>query len=396
MKPYALKSLLFVALLTLLGACSSDSDSNEIKEKDLPFNISSFIQIHFPEENAEQIIKNKNPEAEDNVLYSITFSSGITIKFDAKERWKDIESPYIPFTDFARMLLRDEIFEQIENEYPNETITRINSTTYGNRVTLSDGKQLAYSNIFLGIDTTDLGTNELPAKIRDFISTHFPESDFQYIIKNHQAEYTIYLSNNCNLKFDNYNNWQLIEAQDPLPESLISTLSEKLLTELIPYREEREIIGMQMLSPTCYSIMFENNFHYIHHTNSRPFAFPVEAALAFGKKYFNEPGVSLSLRLNHLEVDYNQPFVFIATVPNGFEFIINENEDILSVTGKGSPFPEALYDFMPEKIRLFLINETNGIVTSFDRSAPYGYHVLLTNGEEYKFDLEENNITDAN
>ncbi|WP_293651211.1 PepSY-like domain-containing protein [Parabacteroides leei] len=75
-------------------------------------------------------------------------------------------------------------------------------------------------------------------------------------------------------------------------------------------------------------------------------------------------------------------------LPNGFVITMNKYYQWLTINGNGHPFPEALLSVLPDEINQYMVINAKEKITKVETVVDYGYQIVLTNGEELKFDFK--------
>lgn len=146
-----MKKLLFV--FTLLAAsftfiaCSDDDDEKTIGMNELPTNAKSFLETHFPGQEANRVEK-------DNDGYDVYLKNGFSIDFTLDGEWDDVDGNTQDLPQSIIDLLPAKIAEYIQTNYLDETIREINKEKFGFEVDLSNRVELEFDSEgnFLRVD----------------------------------------------------------------------------------------------------------------------------------------------------------------------------------------------------------------------------------------------------
>ncbi|WP_317190563.1 MULTISPECIES: PepSY-like domain-containing protein [Parabacteroides] len=103
----------------------------------------------------------------------------------------------------------------------------------------------------------------------------------------------------------------------------------------------------------------------------------------FINKYF----VGITSKKVSTPDDYTK-LIFKIELPNGFVITMNKYYQWLTINGNGHPFPEALLSVLPDEINQYMVINAKEKITKVETVVDYGYQIVLTNGEELKFDFK--------
>lgn len=166
------------------------------------------------------------------------------------------------------------ILDYISSNYPENTITeaeREDNNSY--EVELNNGIELIFDQEgnFLGIDDDDendfgdkeISVGDLPAAIRDFISTYFPGTNIEEAEKENNGNFEIELSNDVEIIFDADGNF-LGRADDDDNDDIddedieISELPQAILDYIASNYPENTIIEAEIENDSTYEVTLNN------------------------------------------------------------------------------------------------------------------------------------------
>lgn len=122
------------ALSLLSTSCSEDK---VIAQKDIPFEISSYIEEHFPEHEILQISKDENPLKSE---YKIILSDNITLEFNGKNEVVEINSAEA----LPASVIPPNIKNYTQTNYPSSIITDWEKDNHRQQVKLDNHLELIF------------------------------------------------------------------------------------------------------------------------------------------------------------------------------------------------------------------------------------------------------------
>lgn len=146
MKKVLITLCLFTASLAFFS-CSDDDNDVVISMTDLPAKAQTFIETHFPGQEARMVKK-------DNDSYDVYLKNGFEIEFDLAADWDDIDGRGQKLPDSILELLPEGIITYVSTNYTDQNITEVNKEKYGYEVTLNNNLELEFDpdGNFLRID----------------------------------------------------------------------------------------------------------------------------------------------------------------------------------------------------------------------------------------------------
>lgn len=131
-------------LLLMTASCGK----KQVDKTQLPQAITSFIQENFPGQEVTFIEEEKEFF---DTKYDVTLANGVKLDFDGKNEWDKINTNPNPVPS---KFVPEAIATHAKQQYPNETIVKINKKDYGYKIKLSNDLELKYTKDgeFKGID----------------------------------------------------------------------------------------------------------------------------------------------------------------------------------------------------------------------------------------------------
>jgi len=138
------KILLFSLLAVFFISCDKES---LIAENELPSEITTYLNTHFPSTHVIQIIKDKDGF---EVTYEINLEGGFYLEFNKKKQITDIEGTQ----KLPDSVIPSKIREYTSTNYPSKDIIGWEKDSYNQQVKLNNGLELLFSQSgeFLRID----------------------------------------------------------------------------------------------------------------------------------------------------------------------------------------------------------------------------------------------------
>ncbi|MBR4971273.1 MAG: PepSY-like domain-containing protein [Paludibacteraceae bacterium] len=229
MTKYVSGLVLVLCLGGLLVSCNEVQKSNN----DLPTEANSFMNAHFKETPIIQI--NTTSKKMD---YETVLENGTEINYNSMGEWEEINFKWNPVPQSFLSELPKKIINFIEENYPDETIHKIERKHFGRkdliyRIQFHKPNDIEISFSQEG-DLISDNPNEkrLPSATKAFIKKHYPESQIVSIVDDVDGDFEVRLDNKTELDFDRKGVWfQLDSKKKPFPNSII----EILPTEMIKY-----------------------------------------------------------------------------------------------------------------------------------------------------------------
>lgn len=392
MKIFNTTLCLFITLfcITFLSGCSNDDENNtNIKTEQLPIDAQSFLTNFFPDQLPLVIEKSVATDPESELSYKVNLPNDISITFDETGKWTNISSLNGTFPETLDPFFAIEKKEHIELNYPNDPITGITRTFYGEIFTLQSNKQLAFQtfeNKFLGETITE---DELPMVIQHFVSTHFPDVAYQTIIKNTSTDkdpdykYMVWMNGNFKLQFDANNKWNELDGCGSLlPFSIIQSLPSEVQERLAERYPDAEVTYILLSYDTRYNFRINDSTIAVIDPKRESVYVDVNKIEDFINKYFdNITSKSISIPREWITL------VITVKLPNGFIIEMDENYQWLTIDGNSKPFPESLLPVLPENIPQYVSTHSAANITKAEKSDS-GYMITLTNGDELQFNFK--------
>lgn len=229
MTKYVSGLVLVLCLGGLLVSCNEVQKSNN----DLPTEANSFMNAHFKETPIIQINTTSKKMDYETVLENRT-----EINYNSMGEWEEINFKWNPVPQSFLSELPKKIINFIEENYPDETIHKIERKHFGRkdliyRIQFHKPNDIEISFSQEG-DLISDNPNEkrLPSATKAFIKKHYPESQIVSIVDDVDGDFEVRLDNKTELDFDRKGVWfQLDSKKKPFPNSII----EILPTEMIKY-----------------------------------------------------------------------------------------------------------------------------------------------------------------
>ena len=170
--------------------------------------------------------------------YETVLENGTEINYNSMGEWEEINFKWNPVPQSFLSELPKKIINFIEENYPDETIHKIERKHFGRkdliyRIQFHKPNDIEISFSQEG-DLISDNPNEkrLPSATKAFIKKHYPESQIVSIVDDVDGDFEVRLDNKTELDFDRKGVWfQLDSKKKPFPNSII----EILPTEMIKY-----------------------------------------------------------------------------------------------------------------------------------------------------------------
>lgn len=384
---------LYVCLagLILFGGCAKDENEPTMQREQLPLEAQTFLTRFFPDQLSLEIKKMTAPDSHDTEGYQVTLANETSVTFDESGGWLHVAAPNGDFPETFDTFFTEGMKECVRQKYPGDGIVGITRTFFGDVLTLQSNKQLAfqtYQDTFLGEVLPEYSQAELPSAICTFVSTHFPESPYQWIIQNTTAgndldfAYQIWLKGNVKLNFDTPDTWNELDAFDhELPASILLTLPQEVQEYLATYHSLAEITYISLSNSTSYTIRVDKQSLVVIDTEKNSNVIYMEKIEAFINKYFSG---SSTYSASH-PANPDDAWALTINLPNGFDITLDKDYQWLGMDGNGYPVPESANPLFPGRIREYIATHATGKISKVQPENT-NYHVVLTDGQGFLFD----------
>lgn len=379
--------------LLLFGGCSEDENEPTIQREQLPLDAQTFLTRFFPDQLSLEIKRITETESQDTEGYLVTLADETSVTFDENGVWLHVAAPNGDFPETFDTFFTEGMKECVRQTYPGDRIVGITRTFFGDVLTLQSNKQLAFQTFedtFLGEVLPESSLEELPSTIRNFVSTHFPETPYQWVIKNTSADkntnfaYLIWLKGYIKLSFDANSAWnELHSLNDVLPASIVLTLPQEVQDYLARRYPEAKIHYMSLSDTTCYTIEVDSKLQVVIDTenNSASVVVSMPKIREFINRYFPE----ISIYSASYPAIPDSTWSMTVKLPNGIDIKLDKEYGWLGMDGNGYPLPETVHSLFPEKIGTYLATHVTAEISKV-ALADHNYQVVLTDGQGFLFD----------
>ena len=371
------------------GCSDEEEDISQIELTDTPYYTKAFLQNCFPGHIPESVVKYRNPDPETGIQIVVTYPNGVKVEFDEEGVWQQVLSmDGISLSIFPDNLISQVVRQVVTKSYDDQAVVGISRKDYGEDILLADNQLLSFnSSYFLGTPVPESDYNEVPAKASQFVMEHFPQTDWKMVIRapleedEYKPRYRLWLTNDYYLEFNNAGEWVTIEGYKQLiPESIIATLPEGLLNDIDEYYTDSQITELYRMGKEHYRVRVNSTASYTYNPERNNIVWPTDQIYAFRDRYFGKVDCIMSHPL------WTEEQCFIIKMKNGFDFTVDKEGEWLEVDGHGFSFPALLYEILPNGIYEYLNNQVpNAEITTAKRVTSYGYYIVLTDGNGYKF-----------
>lgn len=371
----------------LFAGCSNDDDlSGEIDRDSLPYYANAFLYNSFPDEIPDKIEKLKRPDETTGIQYIVTLTGETIVEFDDEGAWQNVKTGHQPLSAAFTKLVGEDIIGFVAEKFPDTYIVEYSRKYYGQSVTLNNGDVAGfaiYNNEFLGLEIKN-EAYVLPEQIRSFIQTHFSGSAEEAVLRNpFDNTLQIWLDNGFELSFDTNNDWTAINGFGQwIPDAIIESLPEEILMKLSSHFTVLRLNELQR-SPTGAYVARAGSSTYMYDPNQKPIVYP--DVTGFIREYFGD--------FKALKISYNlmnEIPLFDVSLPNGFDFTVDEQGNWLTMNGHGFAFPSTLNAILPDKINEYIVNHSDAGISKAYNNESYGYYIELVNGTGFMFDNRGN------
>lgn len=137
--------LLFVSFS--FAACSDDDDDKAISPDELPVNVKTFLEMHFP----GQTIRLAEM---DNDSYDVYLANGFEIEFDLSGEWDDVDGRNQAVPEGILRLLPQQLLDYVTSNYVDRKIYEVNKESFGYEIELDNRIELEFDSTgkFIRID----------------------------------------------------------------------------------------------------------------------------------------------------------------------------------------------------------------------------------------------------
>ena len=125
-----------VALCLLLTACRDRA----VTPAQLPEQVKSFLQQHFPEQNVTYA---ENERQLTGTTYDVVLSDGTSIEFDTSGQWEKIEGNIN--NPIPTVLIPEPIVNLIKSQYPDALIVKVDREHGDYEVELANGLEMKFN-----------------------------------------------------------------------------------------------------------------------------------------------------------------------------------------------------------------------------------------------------------
>lgn len=346
----------WMAIICLFLSCSDEKTGGpEPLGVTFPEAVQKALNHYFPDQepsSAEEL----NEEAKGELRYLVAYGTDACIIIDEEGEWQFVESTVRPLPE----VLKEEYagqFQTIAQSYPNEEPISLQRAAYGVTVGLMNGELFAFEensgtllgNELMGYEGKAEASQILPNATYSFVYSYFSEYPVQNILQSIDKEisYKVYLDGGLCVSFDTSNQWSVVESLGEafLPSSFLASLPDavkELMTTDEVVRVEQKIepetiqYYVEATGGKGFGVAIDNPNH--------PIQFPDEAINAFIETYF---GIAPTPKKTVYVSDTRN---FRVSLPNGFDFTLDEAGEWLEVDGNGTPLSEMKQLIIEENI----------------------------------------------
>ena len=342
----------WIVAICLFLSCSEEKESSpEPLGVTFPEAVQEALAHYFPNQepsSAEEL----NHEESGELRYLVTYGTDAYIIVNAEGEWQTLGCSNRPLPE----VLQEEYvnqFQTIAQEYPSDEPISLQRAAYGVTIGLMNGELLAFeenSGALLGYERLGYDITEvLPGSIYVFID----ETLAAYSVSNvlvpvdEEFSYKVYWKEGFCISFDASNQWVVAESTGDafLPSTFLVSLpdevKEMMTTDEI-VRVERKI------EPETIQYYVEatggHGFGISMDNPNRPILFPTEAINAFISTYFGLDPTPKKTVYSFSTQDFR------VSLPNGFDFVLNEAGEWFAVDGNGTPLSEMKQLIIDENI----------------------------------------------
>ena len=342
----------WIVAICLFLSCSEEKESSpEPLGVTFPEAVQEALAHYFPNQepsSAEEL----NHEESGELRYLVTYGTDAYIIVNAEGEWQTLGCSNRPLPE----VLQEEYvnqFQTIAQEYPGDEPISLQRAAYGVTIGLMNGELLAFeenSGALLGYERLGYDITEvLPGSIYVFID----ETLAAYSVSNvlvpvdEEFSYKVYWKEGFCISFDASNQWVVAESTGDafLPSTFLVSLpdevKEMMTTDEI-VRVERKI------EPETIQYYVEatggHGFGISMDNPNRPILFPTEAINAFISTYFGLDPTPKKTVYSFSTQDFR------VSLPNGFDFVLNEAGEWFAVDGNGTPLSEMKQLIIDENI----------------------------------------------
>lgn len=227
--------ILYIIILCISIILHSCND-NDITDDKIPIEINNYLVENYPENNYIHFDILNESNTDYNIKYIVILNNNNILYFNYNYILIKIDGNG-KILNFIPPIIGDDLNnELIKNDYIGEVVS-VEKVEYGVKITLLDGKSLAYQIFmckFLGFDITDQMFKY--QKTIDQINTFLPNSTISNIIKSNDKNeeyYTFWLNKERIIfTYNDNNEWisiGMIEINKRLPDNVINLLPNKIL-----------------------------------------------------------------------------------------------------------------------------------------------------------------------
>lgn len=111
-----LSAMAMLAVLTIFASCSRDDDDTLIPEANIPTEIKTYIETHFP---SNSILSVEKDTENNSITYEVYLSENINLEFNSELDIIDIDAR----TQLPNSVLPQAILDYVSTNYPNNFVT---------------------------------------------------------------------------------------------------------------------------------------------------------------------------------------------------------------------------------------------------------------------------------
>ena len=350
------KSLMYgigwiVAICLFLSCSDEKTDGPQPLGVTFPEAVQAALDHYFPDQvpaSAEELVDKEEGTSQ----YAVLYEPGSYIVLDEKGKWLSVICALSPLPAAFQEEYAAQ-FQTVAQERPDAEPSYLSRTAYGISIGFGEGDRLAFaenSGALLGYERLGYDITELvPSEIYSFVDAVFAEYPVSNVLVpvDKEFSYKLYWKEGFCISFDASNQWVVAESTGDafLPSTFLVSLpdevKEMMTTDEI-VRVERKI------EPETIQYYVEatggKGFGVAIGNPNRPILFPTEAIDAFISTYFGlDPTPKKTVYLSSTQD-------FRVSLPNGFDFVLNEAGEWLEVDGNGTPLSEMKQSIIEENI----------------------------------------------
>lgn len=348
------KSLMYgigwiVAICLFLSCSDEKTDGPQPLGVTFPEAVQAALDHYFPDQVPASAEENVDEE-EGISRYMVVYGSYSYIVVNENGEWQQVGSALSPLPAAFQEEYAAQ-FQTVAQERPGDEPHLLTRAAYGITIGFGEGDQFAFaenSGELLGYELLKYDM-VLPGGIDSFLDAAFAEYPVLNVLApvDKEFSYKVYLENGFCISFDASNQWLVAESTGDayLPSSFLASLpdevKEMMTTDEI-VRVERRI------EPETIQYYVEatggHGFGVSMDNPNRPILFPTEAIDAFIETYFGIDPTPKKTVYSSSTQDFR------VSLPNGFDFVLNEADEWFEVDGNGTPLSEMKQSIIEENI----------------------------------------------